>query len=204
MIKEASLKQACQTLKIIADQTRSSQDLKVMNNGYLSDLIAAIQDGGIPCRGEFQRFLNVWPSEIEFEAAGASEIKKEISAGEYSCSFTDEKEFAEIYSFAGKRRRVVGRLFRSTSFLESCSENEILEKMKKGGFRPATLEELVSFGATFREPSRLVFVALGTLVNGYLASYRPVIKCINGKRQLSTQNKGTAWGPLTRFLGIRK
>jgi hypothetical protein len=61
MSQDATFGQATHTLTLIDQQKPSTQDLKVLHDGYLADLLRAIKLGKVPARPDFQKFLGLVP-----------------------------------------------------------------------------------------------------------------------------------------------
>lgn len=61
MSQDATFGQATHTLTLIDQQKPSTQDLKVLHDGYLADLLRAIKLGKVPARPDFQKFLGLLP-----------------------------------------------------------------------------------------------------------------------------------------------
>ncbi|MEK7611820.1 MAG: hypothetical protein AAB407_00520 [Patescibacteria group bacterium] len=53
--------QAAHTLTLIGQHDPSSEDLRVLHDGYLTDLIQAIQGGTVPDRSAFRKFVGLGP-----------------------------------------------------------------------------------------------------------------------------------------------
>ncbi|TSC90712.1 MAG: hypothetical protein G01um10142_269 [Parcubacteria group bacterium Gr01-1014_2] len=56
-----SFGQAARTLDVVAEQKLSTEEVEVLNNGYLTDLARAIRMGTVPVRDAFQKFLGLLP-----------------------------------------------------------------------------------------------------------------------------------------------
>lgn len=56
-----SFGQAARTLDVVAEQKLSTEEVEVLNNGYLTDLTRAIRTGTVPARDTFQKFLGLMP-----------------------------------------------------------------------------------------------------------------------------------------------
>jgi hypothetical protein len=61
MSQDATFGQATHTLTVIDQQKPSTQDLKVLHDGYLADLLRAIKLGTVPLRADFQKLLGLLP-----------------------------------------------------------------------------------------------------------------------------------------------
>src|SRR5690348_16714184 len=125
--QDGSFHRASHTLKIIADQMPSEEDLKILHNGYLTDLLRAIQDGTLPDRKGFRCLLNMWPEEIPFEVGGADQMEEKIALGKYAKSFTRENWQGVKFKFSGEPRRVIGKLFRPMCPHGDVTFKEMLE-----------------------------------------------------------------------------
>ncbi len=56
-----SFGQAARTLDVVAEQKLSTEEIEVLNNGYLTDLARAIRMGTVPARDTFQKLLGLLP-----------------------------------------------------------------------------------------------------------------------------------------------
>ncbi|MDP3763456.1 MAG: hypothetical protein Q8Q92_02240 [bacterium] len=54
-----SFGQAARTLDVVAEQRLSTEEVEMLNNGYLTDLSRAIRMGTVPARDIFQKFLGL-------------------------------------------------------------------------------------------------------------------------------------------------
>ncbi|HWA64312.1 MAG TPA: hypothetical protein VG866_00415 [Candidatus Paceibacterota bacterium] len=60
-VQFGSFGQAARVLDIVSEQKLSTQEVEVLNAGYLSDLARAVKLGLVPPRAAFQKFLGLLP-----------------------------------------------------------------------------------------------------------------------------------------------
>lgn len=83
-------------------------------------------------------------------------------------------------------------------------ENALIE-MEERGFRPGTLEELLSFGANYPEVQMVFHVcAFGSTCVVRETRYVPCLRKEDGKRRLDLHEVGFEWHGHYRFLVVRK
>ncbi len=96
-VQFGSFGQAARTLDVVAEQKLSTQEVEVLNNGYLTDLVRAIRVGTVPARDVFQKFLGLLP---EFK------VWKRIKLGLHKTTEAYEKALESsgfrIHSYAYK------------------------------------------------------------------------------------------------------
>jgi hypothetical protein len=128
-------------------------------------------------------------------------IEQLVEAGKYDYANSDvtSKNFPESAKYESKLEAV---LFHPNEDLES---EEILKRMEKGGLRPATVRELLTFGAKYPDVQReFPVIALGSVV---LLNGNRRVACLDGHdsgRYLDLSWFDGRWRRRCRFLAFRK
>lgn len=90
-------------------------------------------------------------------------------------------------------------------FNRYITSDEALRELDKMGFRPAKLEELLAFGARFREVQReFPIMALGSVWRHFGPRRVPCLWGSSGRRRLSLLWFGHVWDESCRFAAVRK
>ena len=143
--------------------------------------------------------------EIKLTVDYTKTVEQAITDGNYDWKNDDiiVKNFPISPEMIGKKVEVTTKLFH---FNCDISSNDVISEMDKGGYRPATLMELLALGILFPELQRqFSIVALGSVWR--LASdYRcvPYLHVHGSERGLSLDWFGRDWSARYRFLGVRK
>ncbi|MEI6528056.1 MAG: hypothetical protein WCO10_00055 [bacterium] len=127
-------------------------------------------------------------------------VKDSLKAGKYDWVNDDitDKNFP---SKEEGEREVEFGLFHFNKVTQS---DDNVAEMKKAGFRPATIKEMLAYGEKNPEVQReFPVIALGSVAR--LSGYRRV-GCLNGRgsgRRASLDCYGLDWSGYCRFLGVR-
>ncbi len=174
---------------------------ELLGRGILADIAEAVVLGTVPNRREFQKFLGILPPPIPLLVDYTMSLTKMISAGKYDRknSNVNNKNFPRTKSGKFTVEVELLQIYRQT-YSES-----VLVEMLKLGFRPATLEELLSFGVTNPEVQReFPVVALGSscVLDG--VRHVPYLSGDNLERDLDLDWFASCWGRGYQFLVVRK
>lgn len=86
-------------------------------------------------------------------------------------------------------------------------DDDIIKNMERRGLRPATLPELLAFGAAYPEmQKRFIIVALGSTWRALHADARhiPCLFGMDGKREVRLRHWNFDWEENCRFAAVRK
>lgn len=86
-------------------------------------------------------------------------------------------------------------------------DDDIVKNMERRGLRPATLPELLAFGAAYPEmQKRFIIVALGSIWRALHADSRhiPCLFATNGKREIRLRPWNFDWEENCRFAAVRR
>lgn len=91
-------------------------------------------------------------------------------------------------------------------FNKSVRSKDVLAHLEANGMRPATVEELLAFGATYPEIQReFPIICLGSFwVGPDDDRYMPCLRRGGSRRVLGLNWFGYSWGEVCRFLAVRK
>jgi len=144
---------------------------------------------------------NTTPVEIEFFVDYDMSLEAMIKAGHYDVIETDIT--AKRFPLSGIGQVAFEpKLFH---FNRNISSKDVIKEMEKQGFRPATIEDLLAYGAALPEEQRkFSIVALGsvTKING--DRYVAYLSEDDSERGLYLGLFGFEWDGLDHFLGVRK
>lgn len=183
----ATLKQGTQTLALIADQDLTRAEMKILHEGYLSDLLKAIRNGIILDRREFQ---------ISIGLCGSVDYTLSASAMHKSMGYIGEAPRVDPSVTERPRvcRHVEWKLVPLTDHEdETCMLIDHL--MKEDGWKPAGMRELLSFGNQFKTFGWVIGLDAGTYEN--VAEFWAV--CALNTRRFSSSEFPGKRGLMFRF-----
>jgi len=158
--------QANQVLTIVAQQEPTAADLQVLFGGYLADLVQGAKNGKLPGRDEFRKFIGLVAVTLAIVVDYRMSLHEMIEAGGYD--YVNDDINAERFPISG-----TGTMSLDLELVHigrSISSDAAEKELEKRGLRPATIAELLAFGAAHPEVQRsLPIVALGSVcgVGGY-------------------------------------
>ena len=128
-------------------------------------------------------------------------LEEMIAAGRYNWKNGDIT--AEHFPMNGDgTKEVVTELIHFNNYTES---DKALRELDRRGFRPATIEELLAFGAKYPELQRqFPIVALGSIWRHLSDRYVPYLWSFTSGRYLRLYWFGVRWSVYYRFLAVRK
>ena len=212
---KATLAQAAKILGIFKE-TPAEQVQAVIGSGLLADLRDAdiIQIN----REEFRRVcgLKKGKADQEVVATGntfkltvdcSQSLKQMIQAGKYDWVNDDitAKHFPPPAGGQGGKGKVEA-VFELAHFNKYISSEDAIAELKKQGFRPAKIEELLAFGEKYPEEQRKYpIVALGSVWQDW-SGYRRVASlwCAGSSRGLGLLWFERGWDGGYRFLVVRE
>ena len=132
-------------------------------------------------------------------------LEEAIDAGKYDLvnDHINNENFPVSPEIIGEKINISGKLFH---FDRQISSNDVIAKMDKEGYRPATLMELLTLGILFPDLQKwFPIIALGsswlrTINDPHVA----VLNFINKKRWLFLANSHAGWRAYSRFFGVKK
>ena len=200
--KEAStFGQATHTLFLIGQQEPTMEQMLILHDGYLTDLIKAIQAGTIPQREEFRKSLGLGPLEFKIVVDYGQTFEEMVAAGQYDWSNPDIT--AARFPLRGTGKRPLNAQL--IHFNRAISSDDAEKELDKMGLRPGTSDELLAFGATFPDVQRqFPIVELGSVAE--IGSYRHVL-CLDrdgAERYLRLDDRDYGWDEACRFLAFPK
>lgn len=138
-----------------------------------------------------------YPVTISFDLSLAEMIK----VGKYNSVNSDITE--KHFPVNGKgTNEVVTELLHFNRYTES---EDVFRELDRSGLRPATIEELLAFGAKYPEIQRqFPIVALGSIWRRLDARFVPCLWGFSGDRGLNLFWFGSRWYATCRFLAVRK
>ena len=195
-----TLKEAKHMLGLADQKNLSSEGANALfQKGLLADLFEAAGKAGNVNRDEFRKLIGLDPMNFEIIVDYSQTLTEMILAGQYDWHNNDITECRFPHQQEGKvtLTPVLVHIDRNASTAEALAE------IAKRGLRPATLAELLAFGATYPELQRkFPIVALGqsALIGGY--PNVPVL-CGDGReRGLDLVWAGLGWNGRCRFLAF--
>ena len=143
--------------------------------------------------------------EIKLAIDYTKTIEQAIADGNYDWKNSDitTKNFPISPEMIGKKVEVSTKSFH---FNRNISSDNAISEMDKDGYRPATLMELLVFGAIHPELQRqFPIVAVGSVWrDAGVGRCVPCLDARGGKRELNLHWLGSGWHARCHFLGVRK
>ena len=143
--------------------------------------------------------------EIKLTVDYTKTVEQAITDGNYDWKNDDiiVKNFPISPEMIGKKVEVTTKLFH---FNCDISSNDVISEMDKGGYRPATLMELLALGTLFPELQRqFPIVALGSAWRDVdNLRYVPFLGVDASRRRLYLYLFDDDWLTICCFLGVRK
>lgn len=172
----------------------------LLGAGRLADLAEAMVLGVIPNRESFRNLLGLTNLVYRLIVDYTMNFTTLLSDGQYTWA---DPCYSEI-NFPKTGEGVVSINAELLQFGQGASSKSITTKMGMMGYRPATMWELLAFGA--QNPSvqqKFSIVALGSFYmwNGY--RYVGVLTGNDLNRNAYFQHWGSVWGQHERFLAVR-
>ncbi|MFZ2189513.1 MAG: hypothetical protein WA057_01435 [Candidatus Magasanikiibacteriota bacterium] len=176
----------------------------------LGELIAQGKTGRVT-RELLQVFLqnpqsvNGQPSKYTVSVDYGKSVKEMVAAGRYDWSNDDINDT----NFKVNGNGVVTIDLELVHLNKTASSEDVLSYFEQNGLRPATLAELLAFGATYPEIQReFPIVCVDKETSSWVGpgGYRNVpylSRCVSG-RGLGLCWFGGGWGGVCRFLAVRK
>jgi len=193
---EKAFAQAGHTLRIIGQRNPTPEHIKMLHDGFLSDLMLGIQEGNLPQREEFRKILGIVPEEFHLDVEYHDNLDQVIEKGQYSTVSSYITEFVKkpgsaVYGAQAK-------IFWPKSRISMLAVERALAKEK---FVPAPLEAFLFFGAMFPRSLKEKTVMGQIFLNS--GRYRPVIRFNDGTRKLIIGGYGMLESDVG-LLGIRR
>jgi len=170
-----------------------------LGSGVLADLLEA-DPSGID-REEFRKMIGLPPLVLRIIVDYSLTLEQMIALGQYDWKNDDITSARFLVKGEGKNE-VVAEIVKYES---GMSSEAVLADLDKKGFRPATIEELLAFGAAFLELQRkFPIVALGSVasIGGY--RYVAYLHGSDSRRGLRLNWFDSVWYAVCRFLAVRK
>lgn len=193
--------QANHTLTLIGQKNPSAEHIRMLHDGYLSDVVEAVVAGTVPDRDEFRKILGLPPLELWITVNYNLSLPEMIVAGKYGRVNPEITPERFLITGTGESRL----LAEIVHFKCDMSLEDVLAKLDTRGLRPGTIEELLAFGATFPDMQRkFPIVALGS--SAEMPGRRGVVYLDHGgsQRNLDIIGCGCGWPDFYRFLAFRK
>ncbi len=198
MSNNATFNQAGHLIKLFKDVTK--EQFEVMKP-LISDLTQA--DPTTVDREALRKVLGLIPAKIFVDYDMSLEAM--IQAGHYEVVHTDIT--AKLFPLSGTGK--VAFEHKLFHFNYNISSEDVIKKMNKQGFRPATIEELLAYGAALPEKQdRFPIIALGSIVeinnDEYNDRYVTSLGKGNSEYCLDLDWFDVVWSDSCRFLAVRK
>ncbi|MDO8493233.1 MAG: hypothetical protein Q7S19_01675 [bacterium] len=148
--------QATRILSVFGNSTENRVQALV-DSGVLADILES--DPTKVDRNELRKFLGLTPTELEVLIDYTQTLEQMITAGHYDWANSDIT--AKRFPLKGEGK--VARKAYLVHFDHGISSENAIKELDKQGKRPATIEELLAFGAKYPEIQRkFPVVALGS------------------------------------------
>ncbi|MFA4942506.1 MAG: hypothetical protein WC564_02605 [Patescibacteria group bacterium] len=135
----------------------------------------------------------------------AKTVNQAVADGKYNAANNDisSENFPVPGELIGKKVKISGKIFH---FNRGISSEDVIKEMDEAEFRPATLMELLAFGAAYPElQKQYSIIALGSFWIDYdRRRYVPYLGKDSVDRRLDLDQFGNDWRAWYRFFGVRK
>jgi hypothetical protein len=209
MSKENTWDQASHTLKLIADQELTFEQIKMLHDGRLSDLLVAIKKGSLPNRSAVRKFYGLDPLFYEkvyhFAIDYSKTFAEMIEEGEFD--WVDGNVTEETFPIVG-----IGIVEYEAKMLEpkrTIHSEEVMDFIQKVGadiWQAARLEHLLAFSATYpyKKDEHPIFgghpiLALGSLSDGLVAYLGDGFR-----KDLDARSWGHEWHSGCLFMMVKR
>lgn len=202
MSTNATLPQAGHILTLIDQKgVTKGQITQGVSDGTLPDFFEAMAAGTVPSREELRNFLGLPPFVCKIVIDYLMTLEEMIVAGGYD--WKHDAITSERFPLSGEGK--VERIVELIHFNRTISSDEVERELDKMGLRPATIEELLAFGATFPETQRKSsIVALGSCLEVHGESCVACLSGTDSDRGIGLSDLDRNWGGMSRFLAVRK
>jgi hypothetical protein len=150
-----------------------------------------------------QLFTGLHASEQYFYIDYSQPIEKLIVSGNYyrADPAVNNQNLPPIKY--GRSRKLIGKIY---DFRQCLSKEEVIERLKKDGFRPGTASEAVCFGAEYpEEQKKRTIIAFGSIWRDeFNRPFVILLNFLNGKREINIESCTGQWGARCGFLAVRK
>lgn len=171
-----------------------------LGNGRLADLAEAVVLGTIPDRDAFRALLGLPVLVLRLLVDYAVGLSERIRRGAYDWTHSEitETNFPSTGKVAGE---VESKLFH---FNRDMSSEAVVAEMKRAGFVPADLDELLHFGEKNPDVQRkFPVVGLGSSCVLRGDRHVPILYGGDSRRDLDLNLWAVVWYSYYRFLGVR-
>jgi len=189
----------------LADEKQLNQGSfdNLVSSGLLADIFdAATIDGLLQNvnRGAFREFLGLDPLTLEIVVDYSISLKKMISLGKYD--WVNENITKKNFPLEGENTHV--SVVELIHFNKVISSDEAERELKKMKLRPATIAELLAFGAKYPETQReFPIIALGSVASVDGARKVACLGRDDSGRDLNLPWRDCGWDAQSRFLAVR-
>jgi hypothetical protein len=175
------------------------QAQRLRTSGLLSDLCDA--NLGLIDRNEFRSLCKLTPFKFEIVVDYDKNFTEMLAAGKYdSWNALFTKEHFPITGHGQKKLNA--RIF---DFDRDMGRKEVLTKIDRAGFQPATIEELLAFGAIYPEVQLMnSIIALGSVPQDCDDFLFPCLSGGSQKRELLIVPGRAGFAKVWKFLGVSK
>jgi hypothetical protein len=177
----------------------------------LKEIARRVDEGSVPfdttmrslqlvVEGKFEASVNpTYPVTVNYGLT----LAEMIEAGRYDWLNLNLNIFKEHFPMKGEgTKEVVTELVHFNRYVVS---QEVLRELDKRSFCPATIEELLSFGARYHKLQRqFPIVALGSIRRRLVRRYVSGLWGASDGRGLGIRWFGSLWDGRHRFLAVRK
>ena len=197
-MSDVTQKQAKQTLSIL-DQSGLDREGTDVLHKYLPILAKAIKEGVAPSTERFHELVGF--GSLEYRISCNHNIIADMVA-EAKCDYSNPDitdENFSVESWDGER------VVEPIHFGEVLSSDDVEKKLDKMGLRPATITELLAFGAMYPEVQRkFPIIALGSVTSLAGDRYVAYLDGRGSRRYLDLSWRDKYWREFCRFLAVRK
>ena len=139
----------------------------------------------------------IFPTKVNYDLS----VESLVANGKYDW----KNENITNKNFPTTKKGEVSLNMELVHFNQTLTSEEVIADLKKRGFRPAELHELLSFGIQYPEEQRKYpIVALGSVWRWDVGRRVPYLDGDGGKRDLNLDYFDSLWVGYCRFLAVRE
>lgn len=226
MSNEPTLSQAKHTLELIVQQKLTTEHLKRLHDGALTDLIQAITRGKLPPREKVREFYGLEPLDTETASSNlkpdliggadvlvvdySRNLEQMIAAGRYG---GDGDNWNRDITF--KRFPIVGSgiahlEFAIFDFGRAISSDDAVEAIraydKTNPWEPAKTEHTLAYGASYtggQKKNPIIGLGSSATVDGDICVLRLRLRVSGRDHRLGLDKRNVIWTAQCGFLAIR-
>lgn len=227
MSNEPTLNQAKHTLELIVQQRLTTEHLKTLHDGALTDLLQAIVKGKLPPRGKAREFYGLEPLEIDTVDIGPvpdliggpdiltvdyrQTLEQMIAAGRYGGDGDNWNRDITPKRFPIEGQGVIQFEFKVFDFGRAISSDDADRVIKAhdmvNPWEPAKTEHTLAYGAAYtggQKKNPIIGLGSSAMVDGDICVLRLRLRVSGRDHRLGLDKRNVNWSAQCGFLAVRR